>query len=855
MISFNNVNRITYPQSADEPDVNARLVDGECVLDNIYAKGCLFEDTPVTRVAIETMLITNFDTLHPDQFLEGFFVLLMSQKNRDDSSIYVRQDIQVGFTKLKNNAACTEKIAADITRLEKILNYSDVEKAIERYNARHNASHKNVAITKNVQDLPEDLYPSITHSLPFADIVSLSLTCWNQQKLYCMRKLTSEGKAKITEQLSANEIFFTCPEYRLERYLFIDQNGIDYLQQKLGVNCGPFTIQKIKNGELTIAQAKQEMQEKEIAFGKNVFELNLSESQFERLKKYLIDGSLQIEEYFEDVVFHHKTRDQIAFHFANKYVQKDLDNGKLTVQELLRCCYGISGCNDLLPVFFDKKGIQQLLDSGKLSIKQLLDLIDDRKLKLTNESKRNNFLDILEKNGIQKYLKNDKLTVKQFVDYYKYGTGTLLANALQYIEFQQAIDSGELSIDKLVQIGIGEISIVMQNRYINKHIEDNKLDPVAWTSSLICKYSFFVLKEILSNSQKYLNKGTLAIGDLLINSNPREFASSLGARGLQVVLDHDIQPIEQLLTIPRLKDYAAALDFEGIQQDLKNGKLSIDWFVNQWKKNTDKTFALAKLLSNKQVRARYDESSLTPKETYELSYLEELLELPQLIPLSTILAYPVVRECLDDSSFSVTLGKLISLPNIDKVANVLRIIDEMNIAAFTPKDIEQLINLWDIVSFYDVLEEFRTSVIFRQTYPEYQSLAYEHSTVDPSFELLSFLADLASLQKECSVCLNKYSYIELLERLSVGSSLVATLKVIVSLFANSQIRQYFKERALTVKMLAATSDSGLKALANEDMRELLKMKKITLTEVLSMNENDLHPGTTKEDSENGCIIS
>jgi hypothetical protein len=105
------------------------------------------------------------------------------------------------------------------------------------------------------------------------------------------------------------------------------------------------------------------------------------------------------------------------------------------------------------------------------------------------------------------------------------------------------------------------------------------------------------------------------------------------------------------------------------------------------------------------------------------------------------------------------------------------------------------------------------------------------------------------------VCLNKYSYIELLERLSVGSSLVATLKVIVSLFANSQIRQYFKERALTVKMLAATSDSGLKALANEDMRELLKMKKITLTEVLSMNENDLHPGTTKEDSENGCIIS
>ncbi|MCD6027265.1 MAG: hypothetical protein K0R08_1784 [Solimicrobium sp.] len=204
MESFSNLNIIGYRQSTCQFEANTSQAQADRLVDNIYDKASISADKKLIFEILASALFAHFEAFDRDQRQEVFVIVMTSQKERGDSSIYPYQDVQVTVEKLKNHFACTSEFTHAITQLqEKDPDFFHFEQGIARYNQNPKSSHQNVTIKLHILDLPLDVHSPITQPLSFRDVISCSLTCQHQQQILGMVKLNSAGKAKITDQLSA----------------------------------------------------------------------------------------------------------------------------------------------------------------------------------------------------------------------------------------------------------------------------------------------------------------------------------------------------------------------------------------------------------------------------------------------------------------------------------------------------------------------------------------------------------------------------------------------------------------------------------------------------------------------------
>ncbi|MCD6027262.1 MAG: hypothetical protein K0R08_1781 [Solimicrobium sp.] len=915
MESFSNINLIGYRQTTGQFETTINQAHPAHLVDNIYDKARISTDKELIFEVLASALFAHFDAFDRDQLQEVFVILMTSQKERGDSSINPYQDVQITVEKLKNHFACTSEFTYAITQLqEEDPDFFHLEKGIARYNLNQKSFHQNVTITLQILDLPLDLHTLLIQPLSFIDVISCSLTCQHQQQIVGMLKLTSAGKAKITDQRSAKDIFGTYPEYRSDRFLPIDQKGIDYLQQKLGLNCGPLTIQKIKDGKLTIPQAKKEMEIESAAFYKDAFESNLVSYEVEALKKYLIDGSLKGEQ-----VPHHQQF--FACYIADKTIQKYLDNGKLTMKYCREHFYDWQRTTRGLDLkqLLQYKEIQQYLDNGKLAIQQLIEIM--------NAKKSEYFIEALCQKEIEQSLDTGILNMNQLIIYSRNAEIRGLTIALGYQEVKEVLYNGKLTIDRLVKIGARNFAIALRNEHIQKYLTEKKL-PIEWLinfsdsealaesamEKMIQKFldngkltlgqiiklledfnagqlkfledpnwwfkgSIIALLEwILDQAQKYLDNDKLTTDQILSTPNPFDFANSLhDGEQLQLYLDDNTLAIEQLLPLRGIRIFSCVLDYEEIKNSLDKGELRLDWLIKQWNHNATNTLAFANVLKNKKVRDYLEQ---------RFSW-EELVNLPQIAPLYTILSDKRIHRCLGSS---YTLDELIVHPHIDAVAYVLALPNTVFQQHLDQNLIKTLIELDEIRSFAYILRIIKEKNVLDLLCTD-DDWPYRKLYVETLFELLPNRVKFAACLKKCEALLTKSSLLGLIKyskhedvlplislcsdkhfqkcldketrvRLSdsfkkdgsLGDSLQTVLsktqfdqylsedywemQEVVLILQIPQYQNYFETDMLTVPVLLATS-SVREALLNNDVQRCLALEEITIEQILTSTKSDL----------------
>lgn len=360
-------------------------------------------------------------------------VYIMIQKEPDDRLIS-SVDIADALAKLKGTLSYENGQA--------LIKYQEsdpavlITKGIEYCNHHLTIAHKNVFFglkENHLLNLLDELHPANCEYLSFNDLQNLSSTSKQQRGIYeksWIPKLTTEGQEKVnnlersTEEplfLYAKQLFLENPRYRIDCYLPIDQKGIDYLQNDLQVNCGPLTIQKIRNGELTIKEAKERTEDKEerarllqvlhkliddtsATFSEQYPNLHLDDplktADLDPFIKYLIDGSFPVE-ILEELLMR-MAPDDLLLYFNDKAVQKYTDNGKFEITDLKAYEYEFE-CRiyELLKVLND--GTLQTFLDGQLKIERINPDFNLAYICVYEA--------LLKSSGLRKYLENGKLSI------------------------------------------------------------------------------------------------------------------------------------------------------------------------------------------------------------------------------------------------------------------------------------------------------------------------------------------------------------------------------------------------------------------------------------------------------------
>lgn len=204
---------------------------------------------------------------------------------------------------------------------------------------------------------------------------------------------------KITNRELTFERFLEPPEHRLDKYLPIDQKGREYQKNVLGLDCGPLTLQKIMDGELTVQEAKElrENFKKEIEHALTNYNRPLkTEFEFQQFtfcqnafcQKYVLDGSLTLEQARTI-----KTGDGHAL--ACTGVQKYVDSGRLPIQQVLDLPF-----RKKYPLQY--QGVQKCIDKYDLPIEIAINLPDQT-------------CDALEHRVFHFYFEKNLLTIEKFL--------------------------------------------------------------------------------------------------------------------------------------------------------------------------------------------------------------------------------------------------------------------------------------------------------------------------------------------------------------------------------------------------------------------------------------------------------
>jgi hypothetical protein len=174
------------------------------------------------------------------------------------------------------------------------LNFDEtIAKAAVRYNARYGNAHS-IAFSFNPFVLCAGQWSLLSDGyLSCRDWGRLAQTCAYLQNEYVNRMLSklSIGGKEAHEQGYKSYLklikIFPEPANRIATQIPINEKGILYIQEKLGINCGPNMLIAIRNGQLTLENVQERLQVKRPSL-RNQF-LYLHDEQFLVLKKYVVD--------------------------------------------------------------------------------------------------------------------------------------------------------------------------------------------------------------------------------------------------------------------------------------------------------------------------------------------------------------------------------------------------------------------------------------------------------------------------------------------------------------------------------------------------------------------------------------
>jgi hypothetical protein len=413
----------------------------------------------------------------------------MCKKSAQDLTVSINDIITV-LHALKDVHSASLELIEEITRYQEGDLTLLLSKGLEPYNQKQISLGKNRVVTcttvfadnmrtslidpclsflnlkissKNLFTLiPNELHTLIHSSLSWTSSISLSITCKKNyvifERLVMPVFLTREGGNSVTSRQSAKTLFRENRDYRLcDRHKIIGQDGIDYVQHKLGLNCGPNTIQKIKNGDLTITQARETLEndlkklvsQYDAKSGRKF--LFSKDTQLLFSLKYIADGSLTEEVFYSEIVI------------PELGVQKYLDNGKLTMKQYIAIEYyeRVTFASILA-----NKAVQKYLDNGKLTMSQLCGLFEETFLVDEYFRTRRIFAltNTLENKVIQKYLDSNKIIINQIIQllgfdsYYSYekmdekSPVLHLCNLLNIRKIEECINKDVLTIDEIAKI-------------------------------------------------------------------------------------------------------------------------------------------------------------------------------------------------------------------------------------------------------------------------------------------------------------------------------------------------------------------------------------------------------------------
>ena len=250
--------------------------------------------------------------------------------------------------------------------------------------------------------------------LTWKDWGRLSQTCKSLKVEFYQRmkgKLSVLGQSALKQKSDDQmALVFRPPENRVLPHVPINKKGIEYIQKKLHINCGPNMLIAIKKGQLTLEVARELLQEKRSDL-RDQFHY-LDDKQYLVLQKYVVDKIFIAEELAErmqEAIRHLFTLlqdsqlqyyiDQIAlesnepvqplknfgFFYAISlaWVQAQLDTGVRNSVQLLPLneqCYPIL-CNKELSTLIEKKliTVDQILVLARLNVEQLKKLVENKR--------------------------------------------------------------------------------------------------------------------------------------------------------------------------------------------------------------------------------------------------------------------------------------------------------------------------------------------------------------------------------------------------------------------------------------------------------------------------------------------
>lgn len=369
---------------------------------------------------------TSDPSVPPDKLLEASIVLSTMQHAADGIVTLTLDDIMNALNALKYSRLATSEMAQQVNGYRICASLST--NGIERYNSHPTTKQPvELSIEKKLfaddlfnfisdltkpspssnnevdrfKQLPNDMHGSIYSYLPLGDCNRLSRTSRDNYLTYSrevvLNSLMNDDGRKAYyathNERFAKELFRDHVEFRLPLYKFSGDNGPEELR-KLGFNFGPKTLQRIRNREVTVEEAQEEQQTDYQDLENQLMALQLDSGWI----KYVVDGSCQKEDFNELHGWFDHPNSSFAIEtkavnaLSDKKVQKYIDNGKLTIQQLFKLiraewlCYDTTRSDKSLfnrrlansKRFVDAlKWFEDPLDSGEVKMEDLLMLASD----------------------------------------------------------------------------------------------------------------------------------------------------------------------------------------------------------------------------------------------------------------------------------------------------------------------------------------------------------------------------------------------------------------------------------------------------------------------------------------------
>lgn len=201
----------------------------------------------------------------------------------------------------KLSANSLRKIALTSSFQPAILATNPLEHGLASYQQElaHNPVSLTIILANGFQTLAGQLHIIIDGYFPWKQWGRLAQTCKALNDEFSLRmksKLSRDSQLELKKNPNDRAVLinqFQHPCNRVVGHLLINQKDINYIQQELGINCGPNMLIAIKKGQLTLDGARQRLQEPAQDLRTSFH--YLEDKYFLVLQKYCVDDLFLVE--------------------------------------------------------------------------------------------------------------------------------------------------------------------------------------------------------------------------------------------------------------------------------------------------------------------------------------------------------------------------------------------------------------------------------------------------------------------------------------------------------------------------------------------------------------------------------